>query len=155
MLEFRYANANDVDLFYKWVNDETARQNSYNSKPIQYTDHVNWYNKRLNSGEAHFYIFIDRGNPVGQVRFEKGEGEFESIISVSVDKDHRGKGYSSKMLKVASEDFVGKHNSHTIIAYIFKTNPASYKSFLKAGYKPHEEELVKGVDSYILSYSAK
>ena len=151
MLTFRRADANDVDLFYSWANDPETRNNSYNKNPIVYSDHVAWFNRKINSDNCWLYVFQDeQANPVGQVRIEKSGGE-ETIISISIGKDHRGKGYASEMLAMASGDYLSSFATDTIIAYVFTSNEPSLRSFIKAGYILKEERPVKGIPSYILS----
>lgn len=153
MLTYRFGTPQDVDLLYKWANDESARQNSYNSDPIPYQHHVKWYEDRLHSGASCFYIFCDEDHPVGQVRIDNGAEPSSAIISISIDKEYRGKGLSVEMLQQATKGYLAKHQDTSITAYVFKSNLPSFKSFLKAGFEPLKEEVVKGVDSYILKYS--
>jgi RimJ/RimL family protein N-acetyltransferase len=151
MLSFRPATENDADLFFAWANDREARNNSYNQEPIAYVDHVAWFNRKINSGNCRFYVFHDEdGKPVGQVRIEKTGNPGQALISVSVDKDHRGKGYSTEMLRLASDDFLADDASCTIVAYVFTSNEPSFRSFKSAGYRLVEEKNVKGIPSYIL-----
>jgi RimJ/RimL family protein N-acetyltransferase len=153
MLTFRFADEKDINLLFEWANDETARKNSYNSNRISYEDHVNWFNKRINSEDFSCYIFLSEGKlPVGQVRIEKTVTKKEAVISILVDKEYRGKGLSSIMLHLATSDFLTKNQGYKIVAYIFKNNRASYRSFQNAGYKSFEEVILKGVPSYVLYY---
>lgn len=154
MLSFSPATEKDANLFFEWANDPETRKNSYNQEPIPYADHVAWFNKRVNSGSCKFYVFRnDEGEPVGQVRIEK-TGPDQALISISVDKDHRGKGYSSEMLRQASEDFLAGAASYTIVAYVFTGNQPSFRSFKSAGYRLAEEKDVQGIPSYILHKSS-
>lgn len=151
MLRFRPAGNNDVELLFKWANDRLARENSYNQSEILFADHVKWFNNKLHSPDISFYIFTDEGkNAIGQVRIEKLKSENEAVVSIVVDENHRGKGYSSQMLRLASQDFLDKNKSYTIVAYIFKTNLPSYQSFLKAGYTLMKESVIHNIPSFIL-----
>jgi spore coat polysaccharide biosynthesis protein SpsF len=151
MLTFRFAGEEDVDLVFKWANEKTARENSYNPDAIAYEDHVRWFNKKIHSADGSFYIFINEQKaPVGQVRIEKTEHDKESIVSILIDESHRGKGYSIEMLQQASDDFLNRNNQYHILAYVFKRNEISYRSFIRAGYVQLEVRDVKGVPSYIL-----
>ena len=154
MLNFRPANENDVDLLFRWANDRETRNNSYNKEPIPYENHVSWVSKKLKSPDYSIYIFQDeQGEPVGQVRIERNVEAREALISISVDELHRNKGYSSKMIAAATEDFFSVNENFKIIAYVFTTNEPSYRSFLKAGYQLAEEKPVQGIPSYILHKS--
>ncbi|MFA4870245.1 MAG: GNAT family N-acetyltransferase [Pedobacter sp.] len=150
MLTFRKANLGDIDLLFNWANDPLARINSYQKNEITYIDHVEWFNKQILDVNNHFYIFLDEdGVAVGQVRINAGNQE-NAVISLQVDVDFRGKGYAKEMIEMASNDFLETNKGVQLLAYIFKTNEASYKSFKKAGFELLKEEIVKDIPSYIL-----
>lgn len=153
MLTFRFADINDVMLYYNWANDSVARKNSYNKGEIKYADHVNWFTNRLNSKLCFFYLFVNGDNtPVGQVRIEKKDNKFlkEAVISISVDAHFRGKKLGEEMLKLATDAFLEQNIGYQVIAYVFSNNLASYKSFINAGYNLVGEKMVNGIASYIL-----
>ncbi|RYG49049.1 MAG: N-acetyltransferase [Chitinophagaceae bacterium] len=156
MLKFRFAEPADADLYYGWSNDQQTRENSYNKEKIEYVSHLQWFEAKLQSPDSFMYLFFDEADlPVGQVRIDRNPDSDvkESIVGVSVDNEHRGRGYGIEMLKISSGDFLNKNPDHKILAFIFVTNEASFKSFSKAGYKLVEEKSVKGIPSYILEIS--
>jgi RimJ/RimL family protein N-acetyltransferase len=131
-LTFRAAQAGDVDVYYRWVNDPLVRANSFNQAPIPYEDHVKWFHARVASPTSFLYLFFNaEQQPVGQVRIDHG---VETIIDVSVDENFRGRGYSSSMLSLACTDYLTKRPADTVFSYIKKTNGASYRIFLKCGF---------------------
>jgi RimJ/RimL family protein N-acetyltransferase len=151
MLSFRFADKNQVDLYFQWANDAVARENSYNKEPIDYASHVQWFNRRVQSEDSLFYVFYNEHNePVGNVRFEKKAGTAEATISIMTDKTHRGKGYATQMLIQASSDFLERNPGFTIKALIFVSNKASFKSFTAAGYTLTEQQEIKGIPSYVM-----
>jgi RimJ/RimL family protein N-acetyltransferase len=132
-LKQRNAVKEDVDLYYKWVNDPLVRENSFNQKAIGYEEHVNWFKTKISSDNCWMTVFLnDQNEAVGQVRIDKGD---ETIIDVSIDKKYRGISLASKLIALASASFFKQQSQTEIIAYIKKTNTASYNSFLKAGFK--------------------
>ena len=153
MLKCRFAEKDDVDLYFGWANDESTRNNSYNKENISYESHVEWFLRKVQSEQSSMYVYMtEDGSPVGQVRIDKDSvaGGNNAIIGISVDAMNRGKGYSTQMLEMASGDFLRRNPGFHITAYIFVTNHASYKSFLKAGYKLVEEKNINNIPSYIL-----
>jgi len=150
MLTFRLANYNDAELFFRWANDSSARENSYQKAPISYNDHITWFKKKMSFCAESFYIFQNmEGIPIGQVRIETS-GAKEATISISIDINYRKQGYAVEMIIKASESFLLKHKDFEIHAYILKTNESSYHCFLKAGFKFLKEEIIKNIPSYIL-----
>lgn len=141
-LTYRFAAKEDVDTYFKWVNNPQVRANSFNQDPIPYEDHVKWFYSRIASPSSFLYLFFNaESQPVGQVRIDKGG---ETIIDISVDEHFRGRSYSSEILKAACTDYLLRSAGDTIFSYVKKTNPASYKSFVKCGfsetYTPEESD---------------
>lgn len=148
-LRFRFANENDVDLYFNWANDPLVRAKSYEQKKIDYESHVSWFNRKLNSTDCHFYLFEEDSNQVvGQVRIDKIDNEV--VVGISIDSNHRGKGYGAKMLAQASSHYLLKHPTSNINAYIKEDNIASYSIFKKAGYKEIGHVVITGSKSYHL-----
>ncbi len=135
VIYFRMATKNDVQLYFKWVNDREVRSNSFQNDPVKYEDHSKWFFSKLDAGNCFFYIFYNDANEaVGQVRIEITSNE--TIIGISVDKSYRGKSLSSKMLLLSTNDFLKNHHVG-IVAYIKETNVASYRAFISAGFREY------------------
>ena len=148
-IHFRFAKESDVDVYYKWTNDPLVRSNSYNQDSVEYDNHVKWFLSKLNSKACHFYLFFNEENiPVGQVRIDTNEKE--TVIGVSIDEAFRGKSIGSEMLKKSTEDYLHKHPSAIIAAYIKQENTASYNIFKKAGFSNEEIVSEQGIKSYKL-----
>lgn len=148
MLTFRKANQEDIDVLFTWINDLDVRSNSYNKELISYETHKNWFNERINSVNFLFLIFSNESFPIGQIRFELLNNT-EAVISILIDKNHRGKGYASKMILESSIFFLEQHIGYIIYAYIFKENKISIKAFEKAGYVLSEEKEINNIWSCI------
>ncbi len=141
MLKFRKAITEDVILFYNWANDETVRQQSFHSNPIDLDNHIKWFNNKIADNNCEIYVFEnEQKNKVGQIRLQKEE-ENIYIIGISIAKEYRGKGYAVELLKLSSNFFLSNNIDQTIYAYIKSNNIASIKSFLKAGFV-FEKELI-------------
>jgi RimJ/RimL family protein N-acetyltransferase len=151
MLTFRTATQQDVDLFFNWANDPVTRQNSYNKGAVDYDTHVNWFQKKNSSPDAIMYVFqIEGQEPVGQIRFDRIVGTNDFLVSISVDSNHRGKGYASQMLTQSADRLLAENPGAHIIAHVFVSNKASYRSFVKAGYQLVDKKEISGIESYIL-----
>jgi UDP-2,4-diacetamido-2,4,6-trideoxy-beta-L-altropyranose hydrolase len=155
MLKYRLAKENDVDLYFKWTNDQKVRNNSYNQELVLYGNHVKWFKNKLNSTNIFFLLFYLDGLPhfIGQVRLEK-EGD-KSIIGISIDQGFRGQGWAAKMLIKACEFYFSKFKNDTIIAFVKEENISSYRSFLKAGFKLEDKVVIQNSKSYKLIKNAE
>ncbi len=148
-IHFRFAKESDTDLYFKWANDNLVRSNSFNQNKVEYENHIKWFSSKLNSKDAYFYFFLNEENiPVGQVRIDKSENE--AVIGISIDEAFRGKSLGSEMLKQATDDYLKKHPSEIITAYIKIDNKSSYSIFKKAGFLNEELITEQGHQSYKL-----
>ncbi len=133
MIKLRQTSAKDCRLIWQWANDPDVRAVSFSSEAIPYEEHVTWFESKLKDPNCHFYIAEHKNlEPVGQVRYDK-EGT-EAIISVSLDRKFRGKGYGPTLLRFASQKFFKVSDVEMIHAYIREGNEASIGAFKKAGF---------------------
>jgi RimJ/RimL family protein N-acetyltransferase len=149
MLHFRKASINDMSLYYEWVNDKLVREYSYNTQAIDLQKHENWFKQKLIDPDCLMLIFYnDLADNIGQVRFQK-QNENSAIIGVSIDQKQRGKGYSKKILKIASDFYLDQFNEIEIEAYIKKSNIFSIQSFERAGFKYVKSLFFQNIDSLL------
>ena len=73
--------------------------------------------------------------------------KFSWIVSINIDKEQRGKGYASKILREASGYFFHNVAEEPLFALIKKSNIASEKIFRKAGFKFEKCMLINKIDS--------
>ncbi|MFZ5987160.1 MAG: GNAT family N-acetyltransferase [Bacillota bacterium] len=138
-IELRPIKEDDCDLLFEWVNDESVRRNAFNTNIISYEDHKKWFYEKLCSGLSFIYICCAEGEPVGQIRIDVEEDT--GIISYSVAKQHRGKGYGTTILKevlnlVEANDI----KVCKLVGRVKHTNTPSQKAFEKAGYERMENK---------------
>jgi RimJ/RimL family protein N-acetyltransferase len=141
-LTVREAVEEDLQLYYIWANDPEVRASSFHSDPISPEDHGKWFIGRLRDPDCSMYVFEMDDKAAGQVRIEK---QGKAIISISIDKQFRGKGLSSLMLEQAVQLFK-KENDQTIFAYIKPGNQASIHSFTKAGFRFSGTDRVNNIE---------
>jgi RimJ/RimL family protein N-acetyltransferase len=133
MIKLRKVSQKDCRLIWKWANDPEVRAESFTSKAIPYSDHVIWYERKINDPHCHLYIAENSDRkPVGQVRLEI-EGN-DAVISISLDRKFRGKGYGTKIIALASQKIFEISGVNFIHAYTKKGNIPSKSAFQKAGF---------------------
>lgn len=132
--ELLHATDNDCDLLFQWANDKDVRLNSFNSKSIDYEEHVKWFKSKIESNDSIIYLFKVYNDKVGLVRLDKIETN-TYIINYSIAKEHREKGYATELLKLIK----GKYEKSLLIGKVKKENTASIKAFIKAKYLMKEE----------------
>ena len=143
MLRLRQVCEDDCRLLWEWANDPEVRAVSFSSEPIPWEQHVKWFKSKLKDPHCIFYIAINSdGVPVGQVRYEaEGNG---AVVSVSIDRKFRGKGYGSMMIWVASQKLFGISDVTAIHAYVKQGNEASDRAFVKAGFRKVGTTVIRG-----------
>jgi UDP-2,4-diacetamido-2,4,6-trideoxy-beta-L-altropyranose hydrolase len=151
-LFLRPAQEQDCELLWEWANDPVVRERSYNSDPIPLKEHEDWFSGKLKDPSSKIYIAEERGNPVGEVRFDVKEEA--AVVSVVVDSEYRGKGYGTELIRQGTRHFLSESSDdYRVDAFIKETNKPSVRVFEKAGYM-HQEDLVRNGDaSYRFAFS--
>ncbi|UOB19415.1 UDP-2,4-diacetamido-2,4,6-trideoxy-beta-L-altropyranose hydrolase [Abyssalbus ytuae] len=145
-VKYRNIKKSDIKLLYDWANDKLSRANSYNPNPISWEEHKEWFAKKIKDKDSIIYIAEINKTPAGYIRFDVKQKE--SVISILVSAQHRGKGLSGKFIKEASLKYF-ENCDLPIIAYIKSKNIASVKAFEKANYIKIKETIVNNSESYI------
>ncbi|CQR70439.1 Acetyltransferase (GNAT) family protein [Sporomusa ovata DSM 2662] len=123
----------DVDLLFEWANDDTVRENSFNSNKIEYCEHKAWFYRKLQSIDCKIYIGYCNNIPIGQIRIDI-EGA-TAVIGYSVDKHYRGKGYGTLLLnELISKIRHANRNINNVIGRVKDNNFSSQRTFEKAGF---------------------
>jgi len=142
-LWLRPSKESECKMIFDWANDPEARAVSFNSDPIPWEDHVNWYENKMT--DANYYLLLainEDDEPVGQVRFEV-EGD-NAAISVSVDPNQRGKGYGTSLITQGCDRILSVTDIKVVDAYIKPDNEASKAVFTKAGFEESAKTEIKG-----------
>ncbi|ABW20042.1 GNAT family N-acetyltransferase [Alkaliphilus oremlandii] len=140
MLKYNFKNIekNDCDLIFEWANDETVRNNSFNSNTIEYEEHVKWFDEKLKSTDSIMHIFEVNNVSVGLIRLDRFDDK-SFLINYSIAKEHRGRGYATYLLQLIKD----KYKTNFLIGKVKSTNSASIKAFMKAGYIMKDESDIK------------
>jgi len=143
-VRLRRVHEDDCRLLWEWANDPDVRAVSFSSEPIPWEEHLRWFNSKLGNSGCLLLIAEDgAGVPIGQVRFDVVRKN-EAVISVSVDRENRGKGLGSTIIRLASQRLFDLTEINVIHAYIKQNNEASFRAFMKAGYKESGVTTISG-----------
>lgn len=139
-LGFRMATKEDCSMYFDWTNETETRRQSFNSAPIPFPQHKEWFYQKLEQSNCFLYVIELDGHPIGQIRFV---AEKEATISYSLDKSYRGKGWGGLLLKKGVAIFQQEtKNKYPIIGFVKKDNPASAQAFRNLNFK---EETTKDI----------
>ena len=127
-----------------WWNDKTTRKMMKNNEVVEWDTHVYWYHNLLRDPNRTLYISQNYDNKIGVVRFDRIFGNVFDT-SINLNPDHRGKGYGAKMIALGVYRIARDQKPITCIASVKIKNPASWKSFIKAGYTISENIIPEDV----------
>lgn len=138
-LFLRRAEKSDCDLLFKWANEASTRENSFNNQPISFEHHLKWFEEKLSNTRVFIYIAYSDLGEIGQVRIEQYQNV--GMINYSIDPAFRGKGYGFELLSALKEPL--KQDAPDIRCLCGKvkfSNIASQKCFEKLGYAKSADE---------------
>ena len=139
MLSIRSIVADDKELLFRWANDERVRRSAIHSEPIPWSNHEQWFDRKLDDIECRIYIILEQEHPVGQVRFDLN-AESEVWIDYSIDREMRGQGLGRSLLRVAMERLCEDLPSvKAFVGEVKMENIASNKVFVGLGFNKIDE----------------
>ncbi len=148
-LVLRPAVEEDAALYFEWVNDPAVRANALVRKNVSWDEHLGWFSRKLVSADALLLVSERRGEPVGQVRFERREGELWEV-GISVAAPARGDGIGGALLRAGFDEFRFRMGAdREILARVRIENEASRVLFQRAGFSLSSTS-DDGVESYLL-----
>jgi RimJ/RimL family protein N-acetyltransferase len=146
-MTLRRARSGDAALLFEWTNDPVVRASSFVTKPVEWEEHVRWFEARLASASSTLYVASDAaGQPLGLVRFERTE-DGRAEIGVSVAATFRGQGRAAPLLRAGVSAYWRDVGPCPVDAYIRPTNEASLRAFRHAGFVDDGNAMVKGVEA--------
>ena len=137
--KLRPVKASDVDILYNWVNDIDVRRNSFSQKKISYEEHCKWFCEKINDSSTELYILENGETNIGLIRLEFNDDKI--LISYSIMREERGKGYGEKIILMAENLLKKEHSSqkYIMLAKVKHGNIASRRVFAKLGFAEAEE----------------
>lgn len=128
------AEESDCEIIWRLRNDKSARKYFSNSEYIPYKHHKRWYwAVRQNKSDV-FLIARRENKKVGYVRFDKSHRTGPDI-SIVIDKQSRGQGIGSLVLKMAIDWYFDNFpDEENLFTEILKDNISSNRIFVKCGF---------------------
>lgn len=132
-MNIRKALISDAKLLFDWVNESNVRRNAINTNPINWDDHLAWFQNKLHTEKTFVLIAEINNKPIGQIRFDFENNKF--LIDYSIAKNERGNGYGYLIVKEGI-NYIKKNISalDTYIAWVRSENTASKRVFEKLGF---------------------
>ena len=99
----RRVKETDMKLLFDWRNNELVRKNSFSMEPVEWQEHVKWFNATLVKDSVLFFIMMCNEQEVGQIRIDL-EMDNTAIIDYSIAEKYRGLGYGMQILHLAETE---------------------------------------------------
>lgn len=128
----RKATRGDAETLFRWRNDPEARENSFQTQPIVYDEHIAWLDKTLRDSSQEIYILCEGDTPIGQVRLSTEDDA--ATVSYSIDAAYRAQGYGRAILQLVENACVERGEPCALRGYVKKQNIASQIIFERLGY---------------------
>jgi RimJ/RimL family protein N-acetyltransferase len=145
-LNLRKVTPKDIKLIFEWANEDTVRENAINKEKILWENHKTWFQKIIISPNTLIFILEEKNIPIGQIRFDKIDNQYE--IDYSIDLKYRGRGYGNEIVKKGIEKIKEKYKGF-IVAKVKSNNIGSIRVFEKNNFLLVNEEEV-GRDKYLV-----
>lgn len=137
----RLVEDKDMKLLFDWRNDEVVRKNSFSTEPIDWQEHVHWFNSTLKNPSVLFFIMMNGEQTVGQIRIVL-EKDDVGIIYCSIAREFRGLGYSSYILNLAENEIYERFSDrYTLKALVKENNIASQLMLEKLNYQIQNNDI--------------
>jgi UDP-2,4-diacetamido-2,4,6-trideoxy-beta-L-altropyranose hydrolase len=147
-IELTTAKPEDTEITYKWASDPEVRKWSFNTNPIVFEKHKNWFSEKVKDTNCIYFIARMNNESIGSIRFDLEDNK--AIISYLLDPAFHGRGLGQALLIKGCKTFsvlnFKENQLSEIIGYVSKENFASRKVFENIGF-------VKTVEPDKLKYS--
>ena len=130
----RRVKETDMKLLFDWRNNELVRKNSFCMDPVEWNEHVKWFNTTLVKSSVLFFILVCKEQEVGQIRIDL-ELDNTAIINYSIAEKYRGLGYGKQILHLAETELYERFkNKYMLKALVKENNISSQVAFERLGY---------------------
>jgi RimJ/RimL family protein N-acetyltransferase len=134
-LYLRKAQLSDVELTYIWATDPKVRMYAFTKENIGWENHKKWFFDKLNHTDCEYYIFHEKGEDIGSIRFDINENA-SAMISYLIDPSFHGKGFGKTILIMGLERLkFSRKEVKNVIGFVQKENIASLKIFENLGFQ--------------------
>jgi RimJ/RimL family protein N-acetyltransferase len=121
-------SSGDITALYLLRNKPEIRENMFDSSPLDYKEHSDYWNNRINN-KIPSYVILISGIIIGYIKLDMCNLENKYYVGIIIMPGFQGRGYGKKALGLVKE----KHSN--LMAKVFPSNIASIKLFEAEGFK--------------------
>lgn len=113
-----------------------------------------WFHKWINNEPKRYYAYIlkaDENTPIGEVALTYVEKEDGYCVSIVIDEQYRGRGFSEEVLKLILSVAFNKFKAKNVFDNFTCERQAAEKLFKKLGFKRISKDVVNlSKDRYMM-----
>jgi RimJ/RimL family protein N-acetyltransferase len=144
-LRLRPATADDLLLYFGWVNDPDVRRQAIHTEEIAMDRHQDWFAARLAAPDSHLFVMCAGNLPVGQVRFDRDGSE--ARIDYSLEPLFRGRGWAKHLMALGMQQMLSC-GPIVFRADVKQANLSSRAVFTRMGFAESASSDGSGLVSY-------
>jgi RimJ/RimL family protein N-acetyltransferase len=151
-LDLRPVAEADCELLWDWANDPVARSASFDSRPIAWREHVEWFRAQQRDTRNRMYVIEESSRPVGIVRFAPSDDR-AVVVSVNVAASARGRGIGPRALRQACALVAADVDVSSVVALIKPDNAPSLRAFEQAGFVHSGRAAVRDQEAVVMRWT--
>jgi RimJ/RimL family protein N-acetyltransferase len=133
-ISLRPASTGDGETVFRWRNDPFILAHGSSHREVEWKEHQQWFEETLSSSVRKMFIVLERGSPIGQVRFDR-QTERDCVVSVYLLREFTGRGWGVQAIDMGCVAIFAVWDVERVIACVRHDNPAGRSAFLKAGFQ--------------------
>ncbi len=126
----------DSELIVRWRNNPRVRCRYIDRRPFTPEGQRRYYREKVAAGKVMQFIAVEKetGEPIGCVVLDDLHPQYAECGNWIGEDAAVGKGYSPRMIRLACAYAFRRMGFTDIVARIFADNPASLRSYERAGF---------------------
>lgn len=124
----------DQQLLINWIDSERLNY-LWGGPSFLYPLTIEQVTEHCNKPEVFPFLFVNESSAVGYVELYKMAAGYLRICRVFVAKEHRGKGYSKRMLSELIKLAKSQFNAKRLSLAVFEHNQAAKQCYLGLGFR--------------------
>ncbi len=136
-LLLRPVTEEDCGLIVQWRNNPRVMSRYIYREPFTLEGQRRYYHEKVETAEVAQFLAIEKatGLPIGCVVLDDLHPQYAECGNWIGEDWATGKGYSPRMIRLACQYAFEAYGLEDIVARIFADNPASLKSYERAGFE--------------------
>ena len=137
MISLRKINMEDTENIVRWRNNPNVLCKFLDQTILDSEKHLNWYNKRIVTGDVDQFIIVVEGKDIGSVYLRdidkvSQKAEFGIFIG---DDTYLGRGYGNKATRLILRHAFDILNLNKVYLRVLCENEYAIKCYLNVGFK--------------------